>query len=149
MQVSLAGRGVFVSDGSTIVLPVGSRDAVHAAWKMHAADVRRSLVQGIYQGWDMHPVQLVTRYGAAYAFYLEALPKATERLRAFVDKAANASSQTAGVIDDAATGQALLNFFLRGMACGAITDDEALRTGLTLAETKSRVFAKILSARRP
>lgn len=148
MQVSLAGRGVFVSDGSTNVVPVGSREAVHAAWRMHAADVRRSLVDGIYQGWDMHPAQLPTRFAAVYAFFLEALPRATERMRSFVAKASVAGNADAGVLDDAATGQALLNFFLRGMSSGAITGDEALATGLTLPEIRSRSFAKILASRR-
>ena len=38
------------------------------------------------------------------------------------------------VFDDAATGQGLLNYFLRGISCGAVTEDEALATGLTLEE---------------
>lgn len=52
------------------------------------------------------------------------------------------------VFDDAATGQGLLNFFLRGLNCGAITDDEALTTGLTLDELRSRSFLKIIEGRR-
>ena len=148
MQASLAGRGVFVSDGSTNVVPVGSREAVHAAWRMHAKDVRRSLVEGFYQGWDMHPAQIPTRFAAVFAFFLEALPKATDRMRSFLAKASRAGNAEAGVLDDAATGQALLNFFLRGMSAGAITEEEALATGVTLAEIRARSFAKILAARR-
>ncbi|MEY2537713.1 MAG: hypothetical protein QOG67_1453, partial [Verrucomicrobiota bacterium] len=52
------------------------------------------------------------------------------------------------VFDDAATGQGLLNFFLRGLACGAITEAEALATGLTFDELRSRSFLKILQGRR-
>lgn len=62
MQVAAAGTGVPVSDGSTNVIPVGSRDDVHAAWALHARLVTRSLERGYYQGWDMHPGHLVTRY---------------------------------------------------------------------------------------
>ena len=147
MQASLAGTGVWLSDGATSVLPIGSQATVHAAWKRQAADVRRSLEGGFYQGWDLHPAQLVARYTAVYGFYLEALPAATARLSNFIAKAAQATL-VGDVFDDAATGQALLNFFLRGLACGAIAEAEALATGLTLDELRSRSFAKILAGRR-
>lgn len=147
MLQSLAGRGVAISDGATHVVPVGDGDAIRAAWRRSASDIRRSLVQGYYQGWDMHPAQLPIRYAALYAFFLEALPKATLRMKAFLSKATHAS-EAGGVLDDAATGQALLNFFLRGMSCGAITEDEALATDLTLDEIRGRSFSKILAARR-
>jgi hypothetical protein len=52
------------------------------------------------------------------------------------------------VFDDAATGQALLNFFLRGINSGALTEEEALATGLTLEELRGRSFVKMLNARR-
>ena len=52
------------------------------------------------------------------------------------------------MFDDAATGQGLLNFFLRGVHCGAITEQEALVTGVTLDELRSRSFLKILENRR-
>jgi len=87
------------------------------------------------------------RYAAVYSFFLEGLPAASSRLKAFVEKAALASLH-GDVFDDAATGQGLLNFFLRGIACGAITEDEALATGLTLDEIRSRSFLKILLGRR-
>ena len=93
---------------------------MHRAWRLHADDVRHSLVNGFYQGWDLHPAQLPTRYAAVYAFFLEGLDAASERLRNFVDKAAQATL-VGDVFDDAATGQGLLNFFLRGINCGAIT----------------------------
>ena len=52
------------------------------------------------------------------------------------------------MFDDAATGQGLLNFFLRGLSCGALTEEEALQSGLTLAELRTRSFVKILAGRR-
>ncbi|MEO7674243.1 MAG: phosphoenolpyruvate kinase, partial [Pyrinomonadaceae bacterium] len=53
------------------------------------------------------------------------------------------------IFDDAATGQGLLNFFLRAINCGAITADEATRrTSITLDELRSGSFVKILANRR-
>ena len=161
MVVALAGTGVHISDGATNILPVGphrgadlsvdqlreNREVVHAAWKRGFDDNLHSLCNGIYQGWDLHPAQLIVRYAAVYSFFLAGLPAASGRLKAFVEKAALASLH-GDVFDDAATGQGLLNFFLRGIACGAITEDEALATGLTLDEIRSRSFLKILQARR-
>ena len=164
MLVSLAGTGVQLSDGATNILPVGphrasndqpltkqqiaeNREAVHQAWRLGFADNLHSLRTGFYQGWDLHPAQLVTRYAAVYSFFLNGLASASSRLKAFVEKAALASLH-GDVFDDAATGQGLLNFFLRGMACGAITQAESLATGLTLDELRSRSFLKILQGRR-
>jgi hypothetical protein len=161
MIVSLAGTGVHLSDGATNILPVAphrgtdlteleisnNRNAVHGAWRMAFEDNLHSLRNGIYQGWDLHPAQFVVRYAAVYSFFLEGLDAASGRLRAFVEKAALASL-FGDVFDDAATGQGLLNFFLRGIACGAITEAEALETGLSLEEIRSRSFYQILTNRR-
>jgi len=147
MLVSLAGTGIHLSDGATNILPVGDRAAVHAAWRLGFEDNMHSLRNGFFQGWDLHPAQLVTRYAAVYHFFLGGLESASNRLRTFVEKAALASL-FGDVFDDAATGQGLLNFFLRGMACGAITEEEALATGLALKEIRSRSFLKILQGRR-
>jgi citrate lyase beta subunit len=164
MQVSLAQTGIQISDGATNIMPVAphrasagqpltnaerqeNRAAVHRAWKLHASHVRHSLVNGFYQGWDLHPAQLPTRFAAVYAFFLSALPAASARLKNFVEKAAQATL-VGDVFDDAATGQGLLNFFVRGLNCGAITPEEAAATGLTHEELQGRSFLKILEARR-
>ena len=161
MQVSLAGTGVWLSDGSTTVMPVpihrgeslsdeqaaANRDSVHAAWKLHFDDIQHSLVGGFYQGWDLHPAQLVTRYAALYAFFLDGIDAAAARLSNFVNKAAQATL-VGDVFDDAATGQGLLIFFLRGVNSAAITEDEALSmTGLSIDELRGRSFVKILRNR--
>ena len=147
MQVSLAGTGLWLSDGATNVMPVGSRETVHRAWRLHAQHVRHSLETGFYQGWDLHPAQLPTRYAAVYAFFLEGLAAASERLKNFVQKAAQATL-VGDVFDDAATGQGLLNYFLRAMNCGAISEEEALSmSGLTLEELRGRSFVRILKSR--
>jgi hypothetical protein len=161
LQVSLAGSGVWISDGATNVMPVPvhrgddlgpyqeaeNRESVHRAMRLHYDHVRHSLSHAYYQGWDLHPAQLPTRYAAVYAFFLEGLDQAAERLSSFVESAAKATL-VGEVFDDAATGQGLLNFFLRAINCGAITEAEATeRTGLTLDELNSRSFVKILEAR--
>jgi citrate lyase beta subunit len=148
MQVTLAGTGIWLSDGATNIMPVGSRDIVHHAWRVHSQHVRHSLTTGFYQGWDLHPAQLPSRYATLYAFFLEGLDAAAERLTNFVQKAAQATL-VGDVFDDAATGQGLLNYFLRALNCGAITEAEALAmSGLTLPELQSRSFARILANRR-
>jgi citrate lyase beta subunit len=148
MQVSLAGTGIWLSDGATNVMPVGSREAVHNAWRLHAQHIRHSLVNGFYQGWDLHPAQLPSRFATVFAFFLEGLAPASDRLRNFIDKAAQATL-VGDVFDDAATGQGLLNYFLRAMQCGAMTEHEAVeRSGLSLDELQSRSFAAILRSRR-
>lgn len=166
MQVALAGTGIWLSDGATNVLPVPlhpsaknapqltaaqaaeNRQAVYQAWKLHFQHIRHSLVNGYYQGWDLHPAQLVTRYAAVYSFFLESLDAAAERLRNFIAKAAQATL-VGEVFDDAATGQGLLNFFLRAINCGAISSEEAQAlTGLTPAELRSASFIKILDGRK-
>jgi hypothetical protein len=116
---------------------------VHDAWKTHFADVTHSLVNGYYQDWDLHPGQLPTRYAAVYAFYLSALPAATARLKRFFDKAAKAGA----AFDDAATGQALVNFMTRALSSGAITIEEAMETGLKESALQGQPCLKILAAR--
>jgi hypothetical protein len=162
MQVALAGTGVWLSDGATNVMPIGAhrgeglmpdqidenRRTVHRAWKVHYDHCRHSLANGFYQGWDLHPAQLPTRYAAVFSFFLEGLDAASERLRNFIEKAAQATL-VGDVFDDAATGQGLLNYFLRAINCGAITEAEATgRTSVTLDELRSGSFVKILENRR-
>jgi citrate lyase beta subunit len=119
MQLAAAGTGVRVADGSTNVLPVGEPDQVRAAWRLHTRLVRRSLRRGLYQGWDLHPAQLVTRHLAVATFFREGLDDAGQRLRAYTER------RSGGVLDEPATAQALAAFLLRALDCGAIGDDEA------------------------
>ncbi|MBP0454990.1 MULTISPECIES: DUF6986 family protein [unclassified Kitasatospora] len=123
MQVAAAGTGVRLSDGSTNVIPTGSTAQVHAAWKLHHDLVRRSLARAYYQGWDMHPAHLPTRYAAVYSFYREGLEAAAARLAAYVAKAGG------DVMDEPATARALSGYVLRGLDCGAV--DLAEVTSLT------------------
>ncbi|MEX5719883.1 DUF6986 family protein, partial [Geodermatophilus maliterrae] len=109
VQVAVAGTGAVAVDGSTNVLPVGPREQVHAGWRVHAGLVRRALERGLYQGWDLHPAQLVTRYVATYAFWRGALPAAAARLAAYVERV------DGGVLDEPATARALAGGVLRGL----------------------------------
>ena len=118
MQVAAAGTGVRLSDGSTNILPVGDTASVRAAWDLHARLVRRSLERGFYQGWDLHPAQLPTRFAATYAFYREAAPAAGDRLARYLDQ------RSAGFLDEPATARALARFLLRGLDCGALDESE-------------------------
>lgn len=118
MQLAVAGTGVHMSDGSTNILPVGDPDNVAMAWTLHARLVERHLQRGIYQGWDMHPAQLVTRYLATYAFYRGAFASAATRLRHYVHRLDST------VMDEPATARALANVIRRGRVCGALTVDE-------------------------
>ena len=142
MRVSLAQTGVMMADGGSNIMPIPPH--VQAAWKTHFADVTHSLVNGFYQGWDLHPAQLPTRYAAVYAFYLSSLPAATTRLKGFFSKAEKAGA----AFDDAATGQALLNFINRAVSTGAITLDEATATGLRPSELGGPSFRHILDERK-
>ena len=149
LQVSLAGTGVWLSDGATNVMPIREDPTVvQGAMRLHYDHIRHSLSHAYYQGWDLHPAQLVTRYAAVYAFFLEGLDAAGARLSNFVESAAKATL-VGEVFDDAATGQGLLNYFLRAINCGAIDEAEATnRTGLTVDELRTRSFLRILEGRR-
>ncbi len=161
MKVALSQTGVNVSDGATNIMPVPIHrgeglsksqrsenwESVHRAWRVSWASILHSLQTGFYQGWDLHPAQLSVRFAAVYFFFLSAREASTARLKGFVEKAARATL-LGDVFDDAATGQGLLNFFLRGRACGALTDAEVAATGLTDIEIATRSFAKILEMRK-
>ena len=160
-KVALAGTGIFLSDGATNVMPIGphrgehlsfeqmaeNRESVHQAWRTGFHHTMHSLINGFYQGWDLNPAQLPMRYAATYNFFLSSYEDAVFRLKTFVERAA-ISTLTKDIFDDAATGQGLLNFFLKAMNCGAISEEEATTTGLTVEEIRSRSFYRILEGRR-
>jgi citrate lyase beta subunit len=128
MQAAAAGTGVWLSDGSTNVLPVGDTRDFDAAWQLHLQLVRRSLERGYYQGWDLHPAQLPTRHAATIGFFLAALPDAVARLRDYL------GGTGSGILDEPATARALADVVVRAVHCGATSEESAVRaTGLTLA----------------
>jgi len=160
-KVALGGTGIFLSDGATNVMPIGphrgdnltfaqlreNQESVHNAWRQAFHHTTHSLINGLYQGWDLNPAQLPMRYAATYAFFLGSYDEAVHRLRTFVERAA-ISTLTGDIFDDAATGQGLLNFFLKALNCGAISEEEIEATGLTRDEINTRSFYRILEGRR-
>jgi citrate lyase beta subunit len=161
MQVETAGLDVTLSDGPTNILPLAihkgqnlteaqkseNAEAIHSAWGLHYKNVRHALTCGYYQGWDLHPAQLPVRYAAVYAFFVEGLDAAARRLRNFIGETAQATTVGA-VFDDAATGQGLVNHFLRAVYSGAISEADVPKfTGLTMDEIRLGSFARIMDAR--
>ncbi|HYP45635.1 MAG TPA: aldolase [Propionibacteriaceae bacterium] len=129
MQLAVAGTGVQLSDGSTNVLPIGSPEQVRSAWRLHADLVGRALRRGFYQGWDLHPGQLPTRYLATFAFYREGFTRAARRLGDYV------SNTGSGILDEPATARALARYLQRGHACGAVEESELVSgVGLQVAQ---------------
>ena len=118
MQLAAAGTGVPISDGSTNHIPVGEPEDVYAAWALHARLVRRSLERGFYQGWDLHPAELPTRFLTTYLFFRTDLDQVGARLRRYIHRSGG------GVLDEPATAQALAGFLLRGVRCGAVAPGE-------------------------
>src|SRR4051812_26146713 len=105
MTLAYAGTGRFFSDGATNAMALGPHKgdalspeesvqnlaSVHGAWQLAHRHIRHSLIGGYYQGWDLHPAQLPVRYATCFGFFLEGFSQAAERLRNFVDKAAQAT----------------------------------------------------------
>ncbi|MFT7220676.1 MAG: citrate lyase beta subunit [Candidatus Azotimanducaceae bacterium] len=157
MQVCLAGTGVNICDGITNIMPIAPHkganltsaqqaenvETVHDAWRTHFNNILHSLRLGFYQGWDLNPTQLPIRFAACYFFFLEGLDDAKSRLTTFIDEAAQAS-MVGNTFDDAASGQGLLNFFVNGINCGALREEEALSTGITRDELRGRSFQQIV-----
>lgn len=120
MQAAAAQTGVWVADGSTQIVPIGTEDEVVQAIRRHHRLVTRSLSRGFYQGWDMHPSHLVTRWLATFTFFRTAMSAAAPRLQAYLDRRGGA------VIDEPATAEALATVVLRGLDCGAFGADDVL-----------------------
>ncbi|GAA3385985.1 DUF6986 family protein [Cryptosporangium minutisporangium] len=132
MLLAAVQAGVPAVDGSTNVMPTGPTENVHDAWRLHARLVRRSLERAYYQGWDMHPGHLITRYLATYVFFRDALPAAGARLSTYLAR----SSSQSGVVDEPATARALSTVILRGLDCGALTEEEVAAVALDVAQLR-------------
>jgi citrate lyase beta subunit len=124
MQVSLAGTGIRISDGSTNVVPRSdSAEDVSGTWATHAAQVRHSLLNGIYQGWDLHPAHLASRYAVVHGFHLTGVEEAIGRVRAWHQ----GTQGEAGVLDEPATIRALTARLQRAVDCGALDESAVPR----------------------
>ncbi|CAO5164186.1 Aldolase [Frankia sp. AiPs1] len=137
MQLVAAGTGIDVADGSSNLLPVDAggrpsegRADVHRAWRRHAGLVRRAWHRGLYQGWDLHPGQLVSRHAAVAGCLLAGLDNTLARLGAYLTGRAAVTGAAPGpggasVADEPATGRALAGHVLRALDAGLL-DDHAL-----------------------
>ncbi|HRH45787.1 MAG TPA: aldolase/citrate lyase family protein [Pyrinomonadaceae bacterium] len=161
MQNALSPLGIRLSDSVTTEMPVPihkgenltnqqlkeNKRVVHQAWRLHFNNVTHSLTNGFYQSWDLHPAQLVARYAAVYAFFLESFDEQKNRLKRFLDKATKAT-MSGNQFDDAASAQGLLNYCIRAVSCGALSESEVLNaTTLSLDELNSGSFVKIMEGR--
>lgn len=154
VRLAFSGTGRVLSAGSTNVLPVappgtdeGAADrAIRRALRLAHDQIHHTLVRGYYHGWDLHPAQVPARWVAAHGFFLAGFDAAAERLRGYLAQGAAATDEAA-VLDDAATGQALLDFFVRARASGAIDAADLEATGLTPEELALGSFSAILRGR--
>jgi citrate lyase beta subunit len=162
MQITLSPLGIRLSDSVTTEMPVAvhkgenltnkqireNKTAVHKAWRLHCNNITHSLINGFYQSWDLHPAQLVARYAAVYSFFLESFDEQAIRLKGFLERATKATL-SGNQFDDAASAQGLLNYFIRAVSCGALSEKEVLETTtLTAEELSSASFIKIMENRR-
>ncbi len=144
IQAACSGLGVRVVDSVTTLMPVPvhrnedltelqkaqNKQAVYAGWLRHFQNVSASMADGFYQSWDLHPNQLVARYAAVYSFFLTEMDAQAARLKTFLGKATQASL-TGNTFDDAASAQGIVNFFRRGLDCGAFSEDDVKKaTGI-------------------
>lgn len=157
MLVALSRTAIRLSDGATATLPVAAhterdgvaltaaqrdenRRSVHAGWRVHHDNIRHAMATGFYQGWDLHPAQLVSRYATTFAFFIEGMDAASARLRNFLAKSAQAT-RVGAAFDDAATGKGLVNYFARAVSSGAVTEKQAAeKIGMSMAELRALRF---------
>lgn len=157
MLAAFTPLGFRVSDSVTTLMPVAiHRDkrltnlqkqqndvAIKQGLQVHFENVTRSMSEGFYQSWDLHPNQLIARYAAVFHFYRSALPHNLARLNNFLQRSTQASL-TGNSFDDAASANGLMNFFRRGLACGAFTPDEIENAaGISADDIKDLSFAAI------
>ncbi len=150
-KLALAGTGMPLYDGPTTRLPLAlsrgaateaerarDHEAIVGAMAEHAASVRRALSEGLHAGWDLHPAQIPARLCAVFAAYLGARATMTARLARFLEQRGRATA-TGTAFDDAATGRALVSFFDRGHAAGALDGRDLVAAGIERAPVAWRM----------
>ncbi|MEV8632986.1 hypothetical protein AB0395_15140 [Streptosporangium sp. NPDC051023] len=81
--------------------------------------IRHSLNNGFYQGWDMHPSHLVSRYLAVHGFHLANRSRYLNRVRAWQEGRPGEN----GVMDEPATIRTLVTALRRAdLALGDLGD---------------------------
>ena len=142
MRLAAAGTGIEVSDGSTNRLPVGDSPTVHANWAEHARLVLAAYADGIRQGWDLHPAQLVTRHLTTIVVQRRGLAGKLERLAAYLGAGTAARG---GELDEPATAQTLAADVVRGVEAGAASRDHVeAATGATLEALRALADRRVV-----
>jgi hypothetical protein len=113
-------------------------------WGRIYQHVRRSLSEGYYHGWDIHPAQIPPRYAALYTFFLDHQENATQRLKQLLDTYTKAS-RVGATFDDAASGTGLLNFFRKGFSCGAFASEDLKAAGLSIDDLEVPSLSHLLA----
>ena len=156
MQVAYANSGIWISDGATNIMPVAPHrgDSLNADQiaenkrVVHAAAALRAypyLLREALPRLGPAPGPAPDRYAAVFAFFEDgmALVNAHQlclRLPRLL---------WLGCFRRCGDGQGLLNYFLRAVSCGAISEEEAVsRSGVTLDELRGRSFLRILQGRK-
>ncbi|GMU86352.1 MAG: aldolase [Ignavibacteriales bacterium] len=162
MKIILGRSGIRCVDGVTNVMPVAPNKATLAAplavhlheenvatviagWQKSYSDIRHSLRMGFYQGWDLHPAQIISRLAAVYIFFLNEYPLAAKRMKQFLKNLAQPSVHK-GIFDDAASGFGLLLFFRYGFECHAFDEHDLAGAGITKENLYARHFSDIISS---
>lgn len=162
LKMEIVQKRIYLSDGATHILPVeiygkekdsahpndalrsANRDAIHKAWRLAYNNNLHSLYYGIYQGWDLHPYQLIPRYVALYKYFLNDLSNSIERMKNFLGSDTN-QSLTSHFFDDAASALGLYNYFVKAASCGAITDDDIKPLGLTCNDFVKKTLREMIT----
>ncbi len=159
MKIILGRSGIRCVDGVTNIMPVVPHKstpsaplpallreenirAITTGWLASYKDIRHSLRMGFYQGWDVHPGQIISRLAAVYSFFIEEYQPSAKRMQLFLKNSAQATLYK-GVFDDAASGYGLLNFFRYGYECGAFDDNDLAGAELTKENLYVKHFAEI------
>ncbi|PYS91726.1 MAG: phosphoenolpyruvate kinase [Acidobacteria bacterium] len=157
MLANLAPLGIRLSDSVTTRLPVTinrkgrltktqhreNHDSIYDGLGEHFANVTRSMQNGFYQSWDLHPNQLPARFAAVYAFFIEAADSMSHRLNENFALSTKATL-TGNAFDDAASAEGMLNFFRKGLGCGAFDGKEIKKMiAFSADELSSFSFAEL------
>ena len=144
MKLAFSGQPIELADGACHLIPVGDPDHVRTVWGQIYHHVTRSLSEGYYHGWDIHPAQIPPRYVALYSFFLDHQENATSRLKNLLETSTKASRVGAS-FDDAASGSGLLNFFRKGFTSGAFTKVDLEAVGLSVEDLSVATLSTILA----
>lgn len=153
MQITASlSPGVGISDGIVNILPIPKHRAsqlveiqkqenqkeLEDSWRYNYQQMLRSLRNGFYQGWDLHPTQVPIRHIANHVYVLKELPSAIKRIKGFLERSAQAN-RVGSLFDDRASVLGLINFAERGMASGILSREDFTREGVNLIDLKSMI----------